>query len=108
MKQKLDLSNNNLDAIESLLTLSLRGVHHLFDHKEVARILAKPTEEIDFFNFKNMDRIQDLFLELIERESFIEKREYLETLDQESYEIIVRAYFHIVENSALAASEVRH
>ncbi|MCB0392179.1 MAG: hypothetical protein KDD58_12885 [Bdellovibrionales bacterium] len=108
MKQRLMIEDSNLDAIESLLSMSLRGIHHLFDHQDIARILSIPTEEIDFFNFKNMDKIQDLFLELIQKESFEEKKEFLSNLDTENYELVLRAYFHIVENTALAAHNFKH
>ncbi|MCB9026062.1 MAG: hypothetical protein H6625_07085 [Bdellovibrionaceae bacterium] len=108
MKQQLIFEESNLDAIESLLSMSLRGIHHLFDHAEIAQILRKPTEELDFFNFKNLDKVQDLFLVLIQKESFEEKKQYLSTLDRESYELVLRAYFHIVENTALAANHFRH
>ena len=108
IKQKIELPEKNLEAIESLLTLSLQGVHHLFDHREIAKILRKPTEELDFFNFENLDKIQELFLELIQHKSFSEKKRFLENLDSESYEIVLRAYFHIVENSAMAANNFKH
>ena len=108
MKQQLMIEDSNLDAIESLLSMSLRGIHHLFEHEDIAQVLSKPTEEIDFFNFKNMDKIQDLFLELIQKETFEEKKEFLSSLDRENYELVLRAYFHIVENTALAAHSFKH
>ena len=108
MKQKFDIEESNLMAIETLLSLSLRGVHHLFDHQDIARVLSIPTEEIDFFSFNNMDKIQDLFLELIQHKTLEEKKRFLERLDPESYEIVLRAYFHIVENTAMASSSYKH
>lgn len=108
MKQQFMFAESNLDAIESLLSMSLRGIHHLFDHSEIAQVLSKPTEEMDFFNFKNLDKVQDLFLELIQKETFEEKKQYLSNLDRESYELVLRAYFHIVENTALAANIYKH
>ena len=108
MKQQLMIDETNLDAIELLLSMSLRGIHHLFDHQDIAQILSKPTEEIDFFNFKNMDKVQELFLELIQKETLEEKKEFLSNLDRENYEIVLRAYFHIVENTALAAHTFKH
>ncbi len=107
-KQKINIEEKKLAAIESLLSLSLRGIHHLFDHREIARILSTPTENIDFFSFDRMSRIQKLFLELIEQKTFEQKQEFLKRLDKDSYEIVVRAYFHIVENTALAAKGFKH
>ena len=108
MKQQLMIEDTNLDAIESLLSMSIKGIHHLFDHSEIAKILSTPTEEMDFFNFQNMDKIQDLFLELIQKESFEEKKIFLANLDKENYEIVLRAYFHIVENTAKASHDFKH
>lgn len=106
--QQLLVDDANLDAIESLLSMSLKGIHHLFDHADIAEVLKRPSEEIDFFNFKNMDKIQDLFLELIQKETFEEKKLFLANLDKDNYEIVLRAYFHIVENTAKAAHSFRH
>lgn len=98
----------NLDEIERLLTQSMNGIHVLFDNATVASILQKPTEELDFFNFKNLDKIQTLFTTFVEKPTLQDKRFFLETLDHESYEILVRTYFHIVDNSILAANPPRH
>lgn len=87
---------------------SMQGVHLLFDNKTIARILKTPTEKIDFFSFENMDRIQNLFTELIKRESIFAKLNYLESLDEESFEILLRTYFHIVDSTALSALELKH
>ncbi len=108
MKHQFLVEDSNLDAIESLLSMSIKGIHHLFDHADIAEILRRPTEEIDFFNFQNMDKIQDLFLELIQKKSFEEKKIFLANLDKENYEIVLRAYFHIVENTARAAHDFKH
>ena len=108
MKQKLQLEEQNLAAIESLLSLSLRGIHQLFDHKDIAQILRTPTEELDFFSFENMTKVQALFLELIQCQSFEEKKDFLQKLDKNSYELVLRAYFHIVENTAMASTDLKH
>ena len=98
----------NLDEIERLLTQSMNGIHILFDNTVVAKILQKPTEELDFFNFENIDRIQSLFTKFVERPSLSDKRLFIDSLDGDSFEILVRTYFHIVDNSILAANRPRH
>ena len=102
------MDEKNLDQIELLLSQSLRGCHHLFQNTEIAQILATPTESIDFFNSERMERIQGLFTELIDKYSFDDKKDYLSTLDSESYEILLRTYFHIVDNSAMASTQLKH
>lgn len=108
MKPHFSIDDSNLNSIESLLTLSIKGLHHLFDHADIAKILKTPSEEIDFFSFQNMDKIQDLFLELIQKKTFEEKKRFLADLDRDKYEIVLRAYFHIVENTAKAAHDFKH
>lgn len=98
----------NLDEIERLLTQSMNGIHVLFDNATVAAILQKPTEELDFFNFSKLDKIQTLFTKFVERPTLQDKRFFLESLDPDSYEILVRTYFHIVDNSIMAANRPRH
>jgi len=98
----------NLDEIERLLTQSMNGLHILFDNAVVARILQKPTEELDFFSFENIDRIQSLFTKFVERPTLNDKRLFIDSLDRASFEILVRTYFHIVDNSILAANRPRH
>ncbi len=98
----------NLDEIERLLTQSMNGTHVLFDNAQVATILQTPTEELDFFRVDNIDRIQSLFTNFVERPTLQDKQLFIESLDQESFEILVRIYFHIVDNSILAANPPRH
>ena len=98
----------NLNKIELLLSQSMRGIHHLFDKEVIAKVLQTPTEDLDFFRFENMDKIQNLFNELIERESHHEKILFLETLSDEEYEVLLRTYFHILDSTVLAATTEKH
>ena len=86
----------------------MRGCHHLFGHKEIASVLSTPTESLDFFCSERMDKIQELFTGLIDNYSFAEKRMFLSQLDGESHEILLRTYFHIVDNSAMASNPLKH
>lgn len=86
----------------------MNGIHLLFDNETIARILRIPTEEKDLFHIKNLDRIQELFTEFVQNESLQQKRMWLESLDPESYEMLLRTYFHIVDNSLYAAETDRH
>lgn len=104
----MKLEAQQLDEIESLLAHSMNGFHFLFDNETIARILQTPTEDTDFFEFENMTRVQELFARLVQHESLLEKREFLETLDSQSYEMLLRAYFHIVDNTLLSASSYQH
>ena len=86
----------------------MNGIHLLFDNETIARILRNPTEQMDLFHFRNLDKIQDLFTEFVKRQGLQEKRMWLESLDQESFEMLLRTYFHIVDNTLFAADSIRH
>ncbi len=86
----------------------MNGIHLLFDNETIARVLSVPTEELDLFDVQNQDKIQDLFTQFVEQKSFGEKRDFLESLDTASYELLLRTYFQIVETSLFAADSSRH
>jgi len=77
----------------------MNGIHLLFDNETVARVLKTPTDEKELFHNRNLDKIQILFADFVQKESFVEKQEYLQSLDEESFELLLRTYFHIVDNS---------
>lgn len=104
----LKINDDHLDQIEHLLAQSMNGIHLLFDNETIAKILKTPTEEKELFHFKNLDRIQELFTAFVQNESLQQKRMWLESLDQESFEMLLRTYFHIVDNSLFAADNTRH
>ena len=106
--KELGISDSHIDQIEHLLVQSMNGIHLLFDNETIARILKKPTEEIDLFHMRNLDKIQDLFSQFIQKASFQEKLLFLSELDSESYEMLLRTYFHIVDNSIFTADSLRH
>lgn len=104
----IPIEQKNLQEIEYLLTQSVQGVHLLFDNKTIAKVLKKPTEKIDFFNYSNVSKIQNLFTELVNKKSLAEKRLFLQQLKPKEYELLLRTYFHILENTILASSEHKH
>jgi hypothetical protein len=103
----LKISDAHIDQIEHLLIQSMNGIHLLFDNETIARVLKNPTEHMDLFQLKNVDRIQELFTEFIKRKTLPEKQIFLSELDPESFELILRTYFHIVDNS-LFSEDSRH
>lgn len=105
--KELRISDSHLDEIEHLLAQSMNGIHLLFDNETIARILRKPTEELDLFTDSKLDKIQDLFSAFIQKVTFQEKQIFLAELDPDSYEMLLRTYFHIVDNSLMAADS-RH
>lgn len=104
----MQIQEKNLERMESMLKQSAIGIHLLFDNASIAKVFSKKQDDRDFFDFNKMKRVQDVMTALIAKKNFFDKIDYLSTLDQESYELLVRIYFHIVENTVRASSESSH
>lgn len=100
--------DGSLDQIEYLLYQSTQGVHFMFENSEIAKVLREPVDETEFFTTSNMEKVKGLLTDLLDRPSMIEKKSFLERLSSEDYELMIRAYFHLVENTILANSNLRH
>ena len=105
----MKIERKQLKEIEFLFNQSIKGIHLLFDdNKKLAHILSTPTKEKTFFDSKNMEKIQKIFTGLISQKSLREKQNYLNKLNSENFEILVRTYFHIVDNTILTQNKMIH
>ncbi len=104
----MHISPDKLEQIEYLLSQSTQGIHLLFDNNSIAKILSNPTENIDFFTVDNIKKVQGILKDFIERKSLSEKQKFLKNLDVDTYELLVRTYFNIVDNAVLEATEHKH
>lgn len=105
----MKIEKNQIKEIEFLFSQSAKGLHLLFDDtKKITDILKIPTKEKQFFSSSNMKKVEALFTGLVAEKSFAGKKQYLNNLNQESFEIVVRTYFHIVDNTILTAHKTIH
>lgn len=105
----MKIEKKQLKEIEFLFNQSMKGLHLLFDdNQRLHEILKTPTLEDHFFRPSNNQKIQNLFTELIARKSFQDKKRYLDQLNPENFEILVRTYFHIVDNTLLTKNTILH
>jgi hypothetical protein len=102
------IDKSQLEQMEYLLAQSAQGVHLLFDPMVVRKILSRPTESMDFFTFENLNRIQVILGDFLKKKSFIEKKVFLEGLAPDSYELLVRSYFNIVDNAVMESTKHKH
>ena len=105
---KTQIQEKHLAKMEALLRHSAMGVHIIFENKDLASILAKSCDDKDFFDFQKMKQVQDTMTELVSKESYFDKMSYLQDLSPDAYELLVRTYFHIVENTVRANHEYKH
>ena len=105
----MKIERKQLREIEFLFKQSVQGLHLLFDdNKKLIDILSQPTQEKKFFDSKNMYKIQEIFTGLLSKKSFREKQNYLNTLTSEKFEILVRTYFHILDNTLSNQNKTIH
>lgn len=104
----MNIEETSLDRMEALLSHSALGVHVLFDNKSIAGVLKEVTDDKDFYSFEKMKQVQEVMTKLIAKKTYFEKMAYLQALDTDSYQMLVRAYFHIVENTVRANHERKH
>ena len=102
------IDKNQLEQVEYLFSQSAQGLHILFDNADIRRVLSQPTEELDFFTFENVDRIQKILSEFVGKSSLRAKMDFLEKLDQDTYDLLLRTYFNIVENSIFEQGSLKH
>lgn len=104
----MNIEETSLEKMEALLSHSALGVHVLFDNKAIANVLKEVKDDKDFYSFDKMKMVQDVMTALITKRTYFEKMAYLQALDTDSYQMLIRAYFHIVENTVRANHEHRH
>ncbi len=102
------LAEQSLQRMESLLSQSAMGIHILFDNHAIAGVMSKNKDDKDFFDLDKMQIVQNIMTSLVAKKNYIEKVAYLHELDAQSYEMLVRTYFHIVENTVRASHKFQH
>lgn len=101
------LDRESEEELEGFLSQSAQGIHILFENKTVAGILHRrgPIESIDE---ESQGRINQVFHKLVSCGSYLDKVAFLKDLDVETFELLVRYYFHLVENSVRASVKSFH
>jgi hypothetical protein len=102
------IEEQSLRQMEALLHHSTRGVHALFDNQSIANILKNPTDHKVFTDVEKIKLVQGILTQLISKKSYNDKMSFLRDLDSESYEMLIRTYFHIVENTIRSNSSLQH
>jgi hypothetical protein len=98
----------SLEKMEALLRQSAMGIHILFQNQEIAEALKGGAATADFFDLKKMKKVQDVMTELIAKPTYYDKLAFIQELEPEAYQMLVRTYFHIVENTVRANQDANH
>lgn len=100
------VQKEQLKTVEYLFDQSANGFHVLFDNETIRRVLSSPTEDMDFFTFENTKKVQKILGDFLAKPSLEAKKSFLETLDEETHELLIRTYFNIVENSIFERNDL--
>ena len=106
--QTIHVPKERLEQIEYILSQSTKGVHLLFDRDTLINTLQEPVASKDYFNCDNLNKVQNILIEIIKQPTIAEKRKYLATLEDDVYELFLRTYFNIVENTVLTSTPNHH
>ncbi|MCB0349213.1 MAG: hypothetical protein KDD37_10275 [Bdellovibrionales bacterium] len=91
---------DKLEQLEFLLKQSLKGIHLLFDNRDIARVLSQTQDKDNQpFSMEKLKEMQSLLTDFISQESLEDKRDFLEELDEGEYDLLVQTYFNLLENS---------
>lgn len=103
-----EIKEKSLEKMEALLKQSAMGIHVLFDNQTIAKAMSKKHDDRDFLDVQKVRKIQDVMTELVAKSNYYDKVAYLEALDESSFDMLVRTYFHIVESTVRSTTEHCH
>lgn len=104
----VDLTYECLEEMDNLILQSSRGIHLLFEKKDILTALADGKQQKDEHDIEKLKLIQKILYKFISFKDLEDKKAYIKTLKSDHYSLLIRAYFKILENSMMNRSEIRH
>ena len=105
----VDIEPSQMQHIEYLIKQSLNGHHFLFEKNELSNILkSDPSHNINFHCEETHKEAHTLLCDLLSQQNLSDKKEFLKKLDTRQFEILVRTYFQVIENTILKSNIIKH
>jgi hypothetical protein len=101
----INVTKEQLTAVEYLLSQSAQGNHILFDPELVRRAFSeasRPMTEQEAYE------VEHHIEKIIELEGMHQKKAYLEALDIKDLHRVIKTYFNILENNLFETQTQRH
>lgn len=92
------LNEKQIDDLKMILNQSHIGIHLLFDNQFISEVFKQDFKEDDFFTVENLVHAQEDLIRLIKAKTILEKKDFINKLNSEQKNRLVRAYFYIIEN----------
>ena len=108
MKEEGTVQNNDLLAVEDLLSQSLKGFHFAFDRDDIKLALGSPINGVLDFSFEDSQKVQEIFFEFVKRKGLQAKKDFLDKLPVLERELIIKTYFNILENTLKKCGKSSH
>lgn len=99
---------DQLAAVENLLTQSLKGYHFVFDKEDIKLALGAPINGVLDFEYENKERVQEVFFKFVQKAGIEKKKFYLNSLSTTDRELVIKTYFNILENTLRKCSPLKH
>ncbi|HBQ21952.1 MAG: hypothetical protein A2Z91_01160 [Deltaproteobacteria bacterium GWA2_38_16] len=103
------------NQLEYIFAQSAKGNHILFDPDQIKKVFSQvspigiaPGNYLTGLNMKQLQQMKHLVDTLIHQPTLLLKQQFIRGLSEESRELIIRAYFNILENNLYANKEFVH
>lgn len=101
------ISKANYKQVKYLIGQSIQGNHVLFDSDSLRRVFQKQLPH-EFLEIEEAYSVEPLIERMITLPTLSEQKDFIKTLDSDTFEKFVRTYFNIIESNLLEATESRH
>lgn len=107
-KVEVYLDQDQIKNLKSILSQSELGIHVLFDNTTIAEAFKEDLPEEEFFEAKNLKEVQEDLIKVLQFKTLRQKQDFIQSLDQEAKNRLIRAYFYIIENNLLTNKKLTH
>ncbi|MBX9769527.1 MAG: hypothetical protein K2X47_19785 [Bdellovibrionales bacterium] len=98
-------SEDHMEQLRTLIEQSEKGIHLLFERQVLSRVLSQPEQELSLEGLKS---VQDVLGEFVQRKTLSEKRAFIQTLPDQTRELLIKAYFNLLDNKLQESIQLKH
>lgn len=105
----IQVSVNQLEEVEYLFNQSAKGNHLLFPSEQIKKVFSNPFPiKNEEFDDKKMSEIKSLLETLIYQPTLDKKKKFIANLNEESRDLLIRAYFSLLDTALLQNKDNVH
>ena len=90
-----------MQEIQYIIQQSMNGYHVLFDNETIKRFCANSKTDDDIFDENQARRTERLVELFMSTPTINGRKQFFESLNDEEKSLLIRTYFHIVENNIM-------